>query len=140
MTKITESSIEEFAIELLEKSGYQYIYGPDIAPDRDVQVSRVQDAQERPPDRKTRRKVADGKIENLVISILEHTEIPQLLENFKISKQRKKQCAKNAHWLPQQYVQILHILTGELEIGKLQATQLFPFWKQFKTSIYRNFA
>ena len=31
--KITESAIETFAIELLEKQGYQYIYGPDIAPD-----------------------------------------------------------------------------------------------------------
>ncbi|MFH1432769.1 MAG: type I restriction endonuclease subunit R [archaeon] len=31
--KITESEIERFAIELLEKSGYQYIYAPDIAPD-----------------------------------------------------------------------------------------------------------
>jgi len=30
MTRITESAIEEFAIELLEKSGYQYLYGPDI--------------------------------------------------------------------------------------------------------------
>ena len=33
MTKITESAIEEFAIELLEKQGYEYLYGPDIAPD-----------------------------------------------------------------------------------------------------------
>jgi len=33
MTKITESEIEKFAIELLESSGYQYIYAPDIAPD-----------------------------------------------------------------------------------------------------------
>jgi type I restriction enzyme R subunit len=33
--KITESTIETFAIELLEKQGYQYIYGPDIAPDSD---------------------------------------------------------------------------------------------------------
>ena len=33
MHKITESEIEEFAIKLLEKLGYQYIYGPDIAPD-----------------------------------------------------------------------------------------------------------
>ena len=33
MTKITESHIEQFALELLEKQGYQYIYGPDIAPD-----------------------------------------------------------------------------------------------------------
>ncbi len=33
MTKITENTIEEFAIELLERLGYQYIYAPDIAPD-----------------------------------------------------------------------------------------------------------
>ena len=32
-SKITESVIETFAIELLEKQGYQYIYAPDIAPD-----------------------------------------------------------------------------------------------------------
>lgn len=35
MTKITESLIENFAIELLEKSGYEYIYAPDIAADGD---------------------------------------------------------------------------------------------------------
>ena len=33
MTKIIESQIEKFAIELLEKQGYQYIYAPSIAPD-----------------------------------------------------------------------------------------------------------
>jgi len=33
MTKITENTIEEFTIELLEHLGYQYIYAPDIAPD-----------------------------------------------------------------------------------------------------------
>jgi len=33
MTKITESEIEKFAIELLEKQGFQYVYGPNIAPD-----------------------------------------------------------------------------------------------------------
>ena len=32
-TKITESAIETFAIELLEKCSYQYIYAPSIAPD-----------------------------------------------------------------------------------------------------------
>ena len=32
MAKITESEIEEFAIELLEKQGYQYIYALDIIP------------------------------------------------------------------------------------------------------------
>jgi hypothetical protein len=36
MSRISESAIEEFAIELLEKSGYQYIYAPDIAPDSDT--------------------------------------------------------------------------------------------------------
>ena len=36
MTRITESSIEEFAVELLEKSGYQYIYALYIAPDSDT--------------------------------------------------------------------------------------------------------
>lgn len=30
---LSESHIEEFAIELLERQGYEYIYGPDIAPD-----------------------------------------------------------------------------------------------------------
>lgn len=35
MTRITESAIEEFAIELLQTSGYQYLYGPDIDPDGD---------------------------------------------------------------------------------------------------------
>lgn len=32
-SKITESDIETLAIELLEKQGFQYVYGPDIAPD-----------------------------------------------------------------------------------------------------------
>ena len=33
MTRITESEIEEFAIKLLEDQGYEYVSGPDIAPD-----------------------------------------------------------------------------------------------------------
>ena len=33
MTKITENTIEKFAIELLERLGYDYIYAPNIAPD-----------------------------------------------------------------------------------------------------------
>lgn len=36
MTKITENTIESFAIELFEKLGYDYVYAPDIAPDGDV--------------------------------------------------------------------------------------------------------
>jgi type I restriction enzyme R subunit len=35
-SRITESAIEEFAIELLEKQGFQYAYGPDLAPDSDT--------------------------------------------------------------------------------------------------------
>jgi len=34
--KITESAIEQFAIDLLEKHAYHYIYGPDIAPDSET--------------------------------------------------------------------------------------------------------
>ena len=33
MSRITENVIEDFAIELLGKSGYKYIYAPSIAPD-----------------------------------------------------------------------------------------------------------
>lgn len=53
-SKITESAIESLAIELLEKLGYTYLYGTDIAPDGAyperssfedvVLVARVQDA------------------------------------------------------------------------------------------------
>jgi type I restriction enzyme, R subunit len=33
MKKITESAIEELAIKLLQNQGYDYMFGPDIAPD-----------------------------------------------------------------------------------------------------------
>ncbi|HQO92110.1 MAG TPA: type I restriction endonuclease subunit R, partial [bacterium] len=33
--RLTESHIELFAIELLEKEGFSYLYGPDFAPDSD---------------------------------------------------------------------------------------------------------
>lgn len=33
MTRITENAIEDFAIKLLERLGYDYIYAPTIAPD-----------------------------------------------------------------------------------------------------------
>ncbi|WP_077728715.1 HsdR family type I site-specific deoxyribonuclease [Methylocaldum sp. 14B] len=36
MSRISESEIETFAIELLERLGYQYIYAPDIAPDSET--------------------------------------------------------------------------------------------------------
>jgi type I restriction enzyme, R subunit len=37
MSKLTESVIETFAIELLQTLGYNYLYGPDIAPDGEHQ-------------------------------------------------------------------------------------------------------
>jgi len=52
--RITENTIEEFAIKLLEHLGYQYIYAPDIAPDTEqaernsyeevLLIERLQDA------------------------------------------------------------------------------------------------
>jgi len=33
MKSITETEVEEFAIELFQNSGYGYLNGPDIAPD-----------------------------------------------------------------------------------------------------------
>ncbi len=36
MNRITESQIEQFAIDLLEKSSYQYIYASDIAQDSET--------------------------------------------------------------------------------------------------------
>ena len=35
MTKLTESTIEDFAIKLFEQLGYSYVYAPNIAPDGD---------------------------------------------------------------------------------------------------------
>lgn len=35
MSRLTESAIEDFAIQLLEQLGYRYVYGPDLAPDAD---------------------------------------------------------------------------------------------------------
>ena len=40
MTKITENEIELFAIELLEKQGFEYIYAPNIAPDSDTPMRK----------------------------------------------------------------------------------------------------
>ncbi len=35
MSRLNENKIEEFSIKLFERLGYQYLYGPDIAPDGD---------------------------------------------------------------------------------------------------------
>lgn len=36
MKSITETEVEEFAIELFQNSGYDYLNGPEIAPDGSV--------------------------------------------------------------------------------------------------------
>ena len=36
MSRLTESSIEDFAIKLFERLGYDYVHAPDIAPDGDT--------------------------------------------------------------------------------------------------------
>jgi len=38
--KITENEIEFFAIELLEKQGFEYIYAPEIAPDSETHMRK----------------------------------------------------------------------------------------------------
>ena len=42
--KITENTIEQFTIELLEQLGYQYLYGPDIAPVGDTLTQRASES------------------------------------------------------------------------------------------------
>lgn len=39
--RITENTIEEFAIKLLERLGYEYIYAPNIAPDLPVRGTQT---------------------------------------------------------------------------------------------------
>jgi hypothetical protein len=34
--KITENTIENFCIKLLDKQGYEYIYAPDITPEAEA--------------------------------------------------------------------------------------------------------
>jgi type I restriction enzyme R subunit len=68
MNKLIENHIEKLAIELLDKLGYTYVYGPDIAPDSEnperdsfeqvLLVNRLQNAVRRinptiPPDAQT---------------------------------------------------------------------------------------
>ena len=33
MTNLTEDSIEQWVIELLQKQGYDFVHGPDLMPD-----------------------------------------------------------------------------------------------------------
>jgi type I restriction enzyme R subunit len=36
MSRLTESAIEDFAIKLFERLGYDYVYAPDVAPDGEL--------------------------------------------------------------------------------------------------------
>ena len=90
MTRCTESPIEEFVIELLEKSGYQYVYAPDSnTPERNrfedaLVLERLQSAVGRIPQNKA--KSSDTKdnqeINNKQIRTLEKlrdTLLPKLM-------------------------------------------------------------
>ena len=68
MTKITENIIETFAIELLEKLGYAYVYAPDIAPDA-ANPERVSFEEV----------VLSGRLQNAVKRI--NSNIPELAQN-----------------------------------------------------------
>ena len=41
MGQINESAIETFAIKLFQRLGYEYIHGPDIAPDSESNAERT---------------------------------------------------------------------------------------------------
>ncbi len=85
MTRITENIIEAFAIELLNKLGYEYIYAPDIAhdgesPERDsyaqvLLLSRLRNAVERI----NRNIPADAQAE--AIKEIQRIASPELLTN-----------------------------------------------------------
>ena len=85
MSKITESTIEDFCIKLLERQGYQYIYAPDIAPDGDhperdsyediLLMGRLQDAV-----RRINPKISKD-LQNQAIKELQRIHSPELLVN-----------------------------------------------------------
>jgi type I restriction enzyme R subunit len=85
MTRITENTIEAFAIELLHKLGYEYIYAPDIAPDSEnpererfsyvLLVNRLQNAVKRI----NRSIPADAQAE--AIKEIQRIASPELLTN-----------------------------------------------------------
>ena len=94
MNKITESAIEEFAIELLEKSGYQYVYALDIAPDSDTPernrfedvlllecrqsaVDRITQNKAKTIDTKNNREINNNQIRTL--EKLHNTLLPKLM-------------------------------------------------------------
>ncbi len=85
MTRITENIIEAFAIELLDKLGYEYIYAPDIAhdgenPERDgyaqvLLLNRLQNAVKRI----NHNIPADAQVE--AIKEIQRIASPELLTN-----------------------------------------------------------
>ena len=66
MTKLTESKIEEFAIELFGQLGYKYLYGPDIAPDgENAMRERLEDVVMEKELRKAVYRINDGLSEEV---------------------------------------------------------------------------
>lgn len=85
MTRITENTIESFAIELLDKLGYEYIYAPNIAPDGETPeretyeqillVNRLQQAVKRI------NKTIPADAQNEAIKEIQRIASPELLAN-----------------------------------------------------------
>lgn len=72
MTKIIENDIELMAIELLEKQGFKYIYGPDIAPEMEgAERASFEDV------------VLKGRLEEAVKRINPGIPIPAVQEGLK---------------------------------------------------------
>ncbi len=114
MTKITESEIESFTIDLLESQGYRYVYGPTIAPDSDTPertafeevllLDRLRNAVARvnpavPPDA---REDAIKKIRRLVSSdLIANNEAfhRMLTEGINVTYQKNGQSRGDLVWL-----------------------------------------
>lgn len=85
MTRITENTIEQFTIELLERLGYQYVYAPSIAPDGEnperenyeevLLLDRLNDAVRRINTKTS----ADSRVE--AIKEIQRINSPELLSN-----------------------------------------------------------
>lgn len=66
MTTLTESKIEELAIELFGQLGYKYLYGPDIAPDgENAMRERLEDVVMEEALRKAVYRINDGLSEEV---------------------------------------------------------------------------
>ncbi len=85
MPHLTESKIESFAIGLFQKLGYEYVYGPDIAPDsetpwRESFEEVVLKGRLRNAVRRLNRKVPQ-EVQDEAVRMVERIASPELLVN-----------------------------------------------------------